>query len=229
MATVRIPQGATFQPLTANSDVTANAPVATAVTVGTGAAGQYGGQKVAEALGATPDQAGLTGDITGLVTGYGAAKGAELVSRLRSPLGDVAVKPRGAIPPENYTPTELKTYADANGIPLNAAQATEHNLPRNLQSAGERATVGGTEVRQQIRASQNAVAQHAENLMQGVSPNTPDLATAGDAIQKNVGAALEREQLQSRQDYAAIDQQANGVQVDLKPLKQTAQQILSDS
>ena len=65
--------------------------------------------------------------------------------------------------------------------------------------------------------------------MQGVSPNTPDLATAGDAIQKNVGVALEREQMQSRQDYAAIDQQANGVQVDLKPLKQTAQQILSDS
>jgi len=209
--------------------VAAAAPVATAVTLGTGAAGQYGGQKVAEALGATPDQAGLTGDIAGLVTGYGAAKGAELASRLRSPLGDVAVKPRGAIPPENYTPTELKAYADQNGIPLNAAQATEHNLPRNLQSAGERATVGGTEVRQQIRASQNAVAQHAENLMQGVSPNTPDLATAGDAIQKNVGTALEREQLQSRQDYAAIDQQANGVTVDLKPLKQTAQRILGDS
>ncbi len=141
----------------------------------------------------------------------------------------MTTQPRGTIPAESASPSELKAYADQNGIPLNAAQATEHNLPRNLQSAGERATVGGTAVRQQIKASQAATAQHAENLLDSFSPNTPDLATAGDAIQQGVSQALERQQAQSRQAYAAIDQQAGGTSVDLRPLKQTAQQIFQDS
>ena len=146
-----------------------------------------------------------------------------------SPLGDTVIKPRGTIPADAATPAELQAYADQNGIPLNAAQATEHPLPRNLQSAGERATVGGMAVKRQINAAQAAVAQHAEDLMDSFSPNTPDLATAGTTIQKGVQTALDREMANSRQAYAAIDQQAGGVAVDLKPLKQTAGQILNDS
>lgn len=211
----------------------AAAPVATAATMATGAAGQYAGEKAASALGANPEQAGLAGDITSLAAGYA---GAKLPSFLRgvgagvsAPLGDTVIKPRGTIPAESATPAELKAYADQYGIPVNSAQVTEHNLPRNLMSAGERATIGGTQVRQQIKASQAAVAQHAENLLDSFSPNTPDLATAGDSLKQNVSAALDREMMNSRQAYAGIDQQAGGVRVDLQPLKQTAQRILADS
>jgi hypothetical protein len=211
----------------------AAAPVATAATMATGAAGQYAGQKGAEALGATPEQAGLAGDVTGLASGYGAGKVANAVPFLRSlvkaPLGDMVNKPRGTVPAESASPMELKAYADANNIPLTAAQATEHNLPRNLQSAGERATVGGTAVKQQIQASQAAVAQHAHDLMDSFSPNTPDLATAGSGIKQGVQSALDQEMLNSRQSYGAIDQQAGGTQVDLRPLKQTAQKVLADT
>jgi len=210
--------------------VGAAAPVATAVTLGTGSAGQYAGQKGAEALGATPDQAALVGDITGLAAGYGGAKVSGKVGKLwRAPLGDLPIKPRGTTPPESFSPAELKAYADENGIPLNAAQATEHNFPRNLQSAGERASVGGTAVRQQIKASQAAVADHAEKLMDSMSPNTPDIATTGSAIQNNVTKALEAEQLASRQEYAAVDAQAKGAKVDLRPLKETAERVLTDT
>jgi hypothetical protein len=209
--------------------VAAAAPIATGLTLGTGSAGQYVGQKGAEAIGATPDQAALVGDITGLAAGYGGAKLPRLTKLLRAPLGDVPIKPRGNTPPESYSPAELKTYADENGIPLNAAQATEHNLPRNLQSAGERTSVGGTAVRQQIKASQAAVADHAEKLMDSLSPNTPDTASTGVAIQNNVTKALEAEQLASRQEYAAVDAKAEGVKVDLRPLKETAERVLTDT
>ncbi len=207
----------------------ASAPVATSLAVGGGIAGQYGGERAATALGATPDQAALVGDIAGLGAAYAGAKVPGMVSRISSPLGDVVAKPRGSIPPEQFSPTELKSYADQNGIPLNAAQATGHNLPRNLQSAGERATVGGTAVRKQTMAGQAAVIDHAEKLASSFSPNTPDLPSAGSAIRASVDQALAREQMASRQMYAAIDQKAGGVSVDLRPLKQTAQKILADS
>jgi hypothetical protein len=177
--------------------------------------------------------AGGAGGLTGVIGQIAAPtlleKGSGVLNRLKAPLGDTPVQPRGTIPPESASPQDLQAYADQNKIPLNAAQATEHNLPRNLQSAGERSTVGGTAVKQQIKASQAAVTQHAQDLMDQFSPNTPDLPTAGSAIKQGVQGALDREMADSRQAYAAIDQQAGGVTVDLKPLKQTAAQILQDS
>lgn len=181
-------------------------------------AGNYGGAA-----------GGLTGVTAQVALPALMEKGSAALGRLKAPLGDTVTQPRGTVPAEAATPADLKAYADQNGIPLNAAQATEHNFPRNLQSAGERSTVGGTAVKQQIKASQAAVTQHAQNLMDSFSPNTPDLASAGDAIQQNVSQALEREQAASNQAYSAIDQQSGGVTVDLKPVKQIAQQVLSDS
>lgn len=52
----------------------AAAPVATAVALGTGAAGQMAGKEGAKALGASEDQSDLAGDIGGLAGGYGGAK-----------------------------------------------------------------------------------------------------------------------------------------------------------
>lgn len=179
----------------------------------------------------------------------GAAGGGQLAGRAldlskriaKSPIADVMNKARGTVPAETATPAELKAYADQNNIPINAAQATEHNFPRNLQSVGERATVGGTAVKRQTEAAQAAVVQHAQNLMDQFSPNTPDVATAGQTIKANVQTALERELAASRQEYAAVDQAAQqgaqnggmapggGAIVDLKPLKQQAQSLLNQS
>jgi hypothetical protein len=150
-------------------------------------------------------------------------------AKASAPLADTVTKPRGSTPAESYTPEQLKAYADQNGIDINAAQATNHNLPRNLQSAGERSTVGGTAVKQQIAKAQAQVSSHAESLANTFSPNTPDLATAGDAIKSGVQTALEREQATAQQSYQAIDQQANGVTVDLRPVKTVAAQVLTDS
>src|SRR6185312_3995221 len=61
------------------------------------------------------------------------------------------------------------------------------------------------------------------------SPNTPDLASAGAAIKDSVNTALQREQANAAQDYSAIDKQANGVGVDLRPVKAAAQEILDNS
>lgn len=55
------------------------APVATAVGLVTGMAGQKGGTKAAEMLGADEDQAALAGDIAGIVTGGAGAKAAAKV------------------------------------------------------------------------------------------------------------------------------------------------------
>lgn len=172
---------------------------------------------------------GLTGVIGQVALPTMLEKGSAAVNRIRAPLGDTVTQPRGTVPAEAASPQELQAYADQNNIPLNAAQATEHNLPRNLQSAGERSTVGGTAVKQQIKASQAAVTQHAQDLMDSFSPNTPDLATAGSTIKQNVSAALDREIAASRQDYADVDNRAAGTQVDLTPLKQTAAKILNDT
>lgn len=172
---------------------------------------------------------GLTGVIGQVVAPYAIEKGGAAVRKLRAPLSDTVAQPRGTIPAESASPADLKSYADDHGIPLNAAQATEHNLPRNLQSAGERASVGGTAVRQEIKASQAAVAQHTEKLLDAFAPNTPDLATAGDTMRRGVDSALAKEQATARNNYAAIDQQAGGVGVNLRPLKDTAQQLLKDS
>lgn len=219
--------GRALMPLAAPAVMTA--PIASLATLGVGAGAQFLGQKGAAALGATPDQANLAGDVAGLAAGGGTAWTTNKVGSVFAPLGETPTTPRGTIPPEDFTPIELKAYADENGIPLTAAQATQHNLPLNLQSAGERSTVGGTAVRNMTRASQAAVVSHAENLMEGFSPSTPDLASAGDAIQKGVQSALEQEQLQSAQEYSDIDQKAGNVRVDLTPVKQQANQILQGS
>ena len=150
-------------------------------------------------------------------------------SRLQAPLGDTMTKPSGSIPPENYSPAELKAYADQNGINLNAAQATGHNLPRALQSSGERAMVGGTAIKSQIADSQAAVANHVEGLAAKFSPNTPDIPTAGKVLQSNVQNALDVQLTKADANYAGVDAKAQGTTVDLAPVKQTATRILSDS
>jgi hypothetical protein len=210
------------------------APVATAAGLAGGAAAGYVGSAAADAMGADPKVSAVVGDVAGLAGGAAAGMGADALTsniarRAAAPLGETVVRPRGTVPAEFASPAELKAYADEHGIPLNAAQATEHNLPRNLQSAGERATIGGTQVKQQIRAGQSAVIDHAQSLMNGFSPDTPDLATAGAKIQENIAAALDREKQAAQQAYAQIDDSADGVKVDLRPLKKEASALLGDS
>jgi hypothetical protein len=57
-------------------------PGAVALAGAGGAAGQFGAKKGAEALGATPDQADLAGDVGGLAGGYGGAKLPGFLSKL---------------------------------------------------------------------------------------------------------------------------------------------------
>ena len=153
----------------------------------------------------------------------------KVLGRAQAPLGSTTGTPRGTIPANDYSPADLKAYADANGIPLTAAQATENVGLRAVQSSGERALVGGTAVKQGIQATQAAIADHAEGLVDNFSPGTPDLASQGAAIQGNVQAALDREMETSRLNYADVDDMADGTKVDLRPVKKTAGQVLSDS
>jgi hypothetical protein len=208
--------------------------VAKAVTAATGAG--FAGKGVADIAEAgaenTPQawQKRLQGGAQ--IAGGAAAVGATTAgirAKLNAPLGETPSTPRGTIAPEQYTPQELKAYADANGIPLNAAQATEHVGARNLQSAGERATIGGQAVKAQSKAAQAAIQNHAEDLMDTFSPKTPDTASAGAAIQKNVEAALEKQQAVATKNYADVDQAAQGVKVDLGPVRDIAQRILGDT
>lgn len=152
-----------------------------------------------------------------------------LRGKVSAPLADTMTRPRGTISAEQYTPEDLKAYADANGIPITAAQATENVGLRALQSSGERAVAGGSDVKAGIKASQAAIANHAENLATSMSPNTTDLASQGTAIQQSVQRALDNELNQSNQDYTAVDQAAHGTSVDMGPVKRTAQRVLQGS
>jgi len=40
----------------------------------------------------------------------------KVVQRLQAPLGETMTTPRGTTPPTDYTPAEIKAYADANKI-----------------------------------------------------------------------------------------------------------------
>ena len=195
------------------------------------------------ALNSTAERA-ESGDVSGAATDVAAAlavsKAGEIaratpivgkvIKGIESPpLGETMTTPRGTIAPEDYTPAELKAYADQNGINVNAAQATNHNLPRNLQSIGERATIGGNAVRQQINASQAQLITHAEKMMDRFSPDTPDSASAGEALQSGVQTALDRELSKADANYTKVDAAAQGTTVDLKPVKAAADRILSDS
>jgi ddrB-like ParB superfamily domain len=153
-----------------------------------------------------------------------------VASKVRAPLSKTMTTPRSAIPADAVTPSEIKAYAQENSIgPLTAAQITEHNLPRHIQTAGERAGIGGTQIRQNVRAGQASVAQHASDLMDRLSPDTPTSTDQGAAIKTGIQEALERERENSNQNFAAIDQKAEGVVVDFRPLKQLAGQLLNDS
>jgi hypothetical protein len=167
-----------------------------------------------------------TGEQTGKAIGAPVTK---LRNAISAPLADTVTKPRGTIPADQFSPLELKAYAGANGIPINAAQATENVGLRAVQSSGERAIAGGSAVKRGIQATQAAIANHAGDLADRFSPRTPDLASQGSAIQNGVQAALDREMEASKQAYAGVDQQAQGTQVDLGPVKRTAQRVLGDS
>ncbi len=84
-------------------------------------------------------------------------------------------------------------------------------------------------MKQQIQAGQAAVADHAQNLMNQLSPDTPDLATAGQKIQQNVAAALDKQKQIAQWAYADIDKNAKGATVDLRPIKQLASSLQGDS
>lgn len=148
----------------------------------------------------------------------------------KAPLGDTVINPRGTVPAEGASPLELQAYARQNNIPVNAAQLTEHNFPRSLMNAGERATIGGTAVRQQTKASQAALRGHVDNLMNQMSPSTPTTADAGAKLQSDIRGALEREKTIAQRNYDAIDKQARsaGVMVDTRPLKQLADSMFHD-
>lgn len=212
-----------------------SAPLTTAGATAAGYLGGKAGQAIGNAASMSPQNTQLLSDALGTGAGIAGGMGASALGdsvglrMLKSPITETLNNPRGTGPAESATPAELKAYADQNGIPLNAAQATEHNFPRNLQSAGERATVGGTAVKAQTKAAQSAVIDHAQSLMAQFSPNTPDLATAGDKIQTSIADALDREKQAAQQQYAQLDKSANGVTVDLTPLKQQAADILKSS
>jgi hypothetical protein len=209
----------------ANTNPITGIPVDAAII----AHGGYGVVKNAPGAVAGQPEAVQNALMSGAEIAGGVAGGRAMLSKAAAPLGNTMTKPAGTIAPEAYSPQELKAYADANGIDLNAAQATGHNFPRNLQTAGERASVGGTTVKAQIADSQAALADHVEALGAKMSPNTPDVATAGKAIQSNVQDALDTQIAKSDAQYAAVDKAAQGTTVDLAPVKQAAAKILGDS
>jgi hypothetical protein len=163
------------------------------------------------------------------MVGGAAATGGAIKSAVSNPLGETMRTPRGTTAPENFTPAELKAYADQNNIPLTAAQVTENVGARAVQSSGERAVVGGSEVKAGIKAGQDAIASHAQDMADSFSPKTPDLASRGAAIQKNVQTALDTQLTKADTNYAKVDAAAQGTTVDLQPVKDTADRVLSDS
>src|SRR5579863_4005332 len=163
------------------------------------------------------------------LAGGAAGVGESVNSALSNPLAETMRTPRGATPPENFTPADLKAYADQNGIPLTAAQVTENVGARAVQSSGERAVFGGSDVKAAIKGSQDAIAAHAEDMANKFSPQTPDLASRGAAIQKSVQTALDTQLAKADANYANVDEAAQGTTVNLKPVKETADQILSDA
>jgi hypothetical protein len=193
----------------------------------------YAGKGVSDIAAAgtetTPEawQQRLTGGAE--LAGGAAGVGESVKSALSNPLAETMTTPRGATPPENFTPGELKAYADANGIPLTAAQVTENVGARAVQSSGERAVFGGSDVKAAIKGSQDAIAAHAEDMANSFSPQTPDLASRGAAIQKSVQTALDTQLSKADANYANVDEAAQGTTVNLKPVKEAADQILSDS
>lgn len=163
------------------------------------------------------------------LAGGAAGVGESIKSAVSAPLAKTMNAPRGSAPPESYTPAEVKSYADQNGIPLTAAQVTENVGARAVQSSGERAVVGGSGVKAAIKSSQDAIVSHVEDMADKFSPTTPDLASRGAAIQKSVQTALDAQLTQADANYATVDQAARGVGVDMRPVKLTARNVLSDS
>src|SRR5207245_3114328 len=103
----------------------AAAPVTTGLSVVGGYAGQKGAQKGAEALGATPDQAALAGDIGGFAGGYTGAK----VSSIGKALGSRTL-PLRKTPQEAYQsalkPSRTIPMAKANRL---ISTALEEGIP----------------------------------------------------------------------------------------------------
>jgi len=149
----------------------------------------------------------------------------------KTPLGDTVNTPRGSTSAESATPAELQQYAADNNIPATTAQLTEHNAPRHLQSTGERALAGGTAIRKQVNAAQAAIADHVDNLADQMSPSsqTPNTAASGAKLQEGIQQALDREKQTAESNYNAIDGKAKGMGVNMKPVKQLADTMATDS
>lgn len=105
----------------------AAAPLTTALSLGGGMAGQTLGQKAASAMGASPDQAALAGDVGGLAGGYAGAKlpavagRAALLGRTPEAAYQSALKPSTTIPPAKVA--QLVGTGLKEGIPVSPAGA----------------------------------------------------------------------------------------------------------
>jgi hypothetical protein len=194
---------------------------------------QFGTGNVSGGLGTTT---GILAPIVAPGMARGALSKVPIVNKLpivgtKAPLGDTMTSPRGSTAAEAVTPAELQQYAADNKIPVTTAQLTEHNAPRHLQSTGERALAGGTAIRKQVNAAQSALADHVDRLADQMSPSsqTPNTAASGARLQEQIQQALDREKQTAESNYNAIDGKAKGMGVNMKPVKQLADIMATDS
>jgi hypothetical protein len=191
----------------------AAAPIATGLAMGGGYAGQQLATGAADALGATPDQKALAGDVGGLAAGFGASKIATMLSKVpslfRIPPSQIdQVPPVGKFNPAlANTPREVVMHAAQEGVDLTPAQATQMPTQRMVQAIGERSLVGAKQLAQGIDANAGAFMDSVRNFADRLDPKAMGLSdeSAGEAIQQSAQVAKQVAHDNAADGYKQID------------------------
>jgi hypothetical protein len=191
----------------------AAAPVATGLAMAGGYVGKKVGQGVAQAVGATPDQQALAGDVGGIAAGFGAAKIPAMLrnapSLFRIPPSKIDdVPPVGRFNPAlANTPREIITHAASEGIDLTPAQATQMPTQRMVQAIGERSLIGAKQLTQGIDRNAGAFMDSVRKFADTNDPKAMGLSeeSAGEAIKQSAQVAKQVSHDNASDGYKQID------------------------
>lgn len=198
----------------------AASPFAFLTSLALGAVGQYGFSKSAKALGASPDQSALAGDVGGFVGGYAGYKGANAVNSLVGSMRGVVSQltseeaatapPAGKLQPAlNNTPTEVLNYAQQKGIDLTRGEGLQTPLARTAQAEGERSLVQGNPIGQARQLNHAKFAKNVQDFAQRSDPYGLGISEedAGRAIQQSIRVGQNISHENASAAYKALPQE----------------------
>lgn len=191
---------------------------------GIGLQAASGSPEVAEAM-ARPVTA-LTKATGRAVANTGASALSKVLGGGREAMAETPMPQQTAAGPASNA--EVAQYAQDKGIDLLPGQATGKRGLKAVQAVGERAVVGDAGLEDHIATQRANFGNLVDDFKSRVAPDVADTETAGQSLQQQTQAGLDKLKQSAQADYQGFQNATGDIPVDLSEVKAKFGQKLAD-